>query len=173
MTFKRLLASFALLSFLVLAVPAAAQDSSGGAAAPALAPSAEPSVVPEAPAPSAEPSVVPEAPAPPAEATQAETPTTPEGEEQPPEEQPDGEQAPTEEDGERVGGGEGGGGEQATGSLPRTGFEVAALTSIGLGLLLAGAALRPTSSWPPPRDRPSRSTQRRRPATAPRPQARR
>jgi hypothetical protein len=160
MTFKRLLASFALLSFLVLAVPAAAQDSGGGAAAPALAPSAEPSVVPEAPAP-------------PAEATQAETPTTPEGEEQPPEEQPDGEQAPTEEDGERVGGGEGGGGEQATGSLPRTGFEVAALTSIGLGLLLAGAALRPTSSWPPPRGRPSRSTQRRRPAPAAGPRARR
>jgi ABC-type sugar transport system permease subunit len=32
--------------------------------------------------------------------------------------------------------------------------------TIGLGLLLAGAALRPTSSWPPPRDRLSRSTTR-------------
>jgi LPXTG-motif cell wall-anchored protein len=54
-------------------------------------------------------------------------------------------------------------GETAGGELPRTGsgIELAALTSIGLGLLLAGAALWPTSSWPPPRDRLSRSTTRR------------
>ena len=44
------------------------------------------------------------------------------------------------------------GGESA-GGLPRTGLEVAGLAMIGLGLLMAGLALRPTSSWPPPRDR--------------------
>jgi hypothetical protein len=148
MTSKRLLASSALFAFLVLAAPAAGQDSGGGVVAPATTPFAEPSAV------------APE-PAPPAEASQDETPTTPEGEEQPaPEEQPDGEQAPTGEE-ESVTGGEGvAGGGEAGGGLPQTGFEVAALTSIGLGLLLAGAALRPTSSWPPPRDRLSRSTRR-------------
>jgi len=97
-----------------------------------------------------------------AQAAQDDTPTTPEGEEQPPEEQPDGEQPPSEENGgtENAPSGETGGGESA-GGLPRTGFEVAALTSIGLGLFLAGAALWPTSSWPPSRDRLSRSTRRR------------
>ena len=93
---------------------------------------------------------------------QDETPTSPGGEEQPPEQQPDGEQTPTEEPtttpppegGEVAGGGTGG-------SLPRTGWQAFALASIGLGLLLARAALRPTSSWPPPRDRLSRSTARR------------
>jgi hypothetical protein len=44
----------------------------------------------------------------------------------------------------------------STGALPRTGWQAFALASIGLGLLLAGAALRPTSSWPPPRNRLSR-----------------
>ena len=104
---------------------------------------------------------------PPAEAAQEDQPTTPEGEEQPPEEQPDGEQTPTEENGEVTGpvaelpeDGAGGGG----GTLPETGLKLVALTSIGLGLLLAGAALWPTSSWPPPRDRLSRSTTRRQPA---------
>jgi hypothetical protein len=151
MTFRGLLTSCALFALLILAAPAAAEELGGGAAAPAAAPSATPSAA--------------VAPAPDAEAAQDETPTTPEGEEQPPEEQPDGEQPPTEEDGGPVspptgesGGGVGG---ESTGGLPRTGFEVAALTSIGLGLLLAGAALWPTSSWPPPRDRLSRSTQRR------------
>src|SRR4051794_30205922 len=93
----------------------------------------------------------------PAEATQDETPTTPGGEEQPPEQQPDGEQPPTIEPTPDlpeagVGGGTGG----STGGLPQTGWQAFALGSIGLGLLLAGAALRPTSSWPPPRDRLSR-----------------
>ena len=40
-------------------------------------------------------------------------------------------------------------------------WQAFALASIGLGLLLAGAALWPTSSWPPPRDRLSRSLTRR------------
>jgi hypothetical protein len=153
MTSKRLLATSALFAFLYIAAPAAGQDSGGGAAVPGTTVPAEPAAV--APA---EP--------PPAEATQDDQPTTPEGEEQPPEEQPDGEQPPTEENGgtENAPSGEAGGGlggETGGGGLPQTGFEVAALTSIGLGLLLAGAALRPTSSWPPPRDRPSRSTPRR------------
>jgi LPXTG-motif cell wall-anchored protein len=52
-------------------------------------------------------------------------------------------------------------GGQPPGGLPQTGFEVFALTSIGLGLLLAGAALWPTSSWPPPRVRLTRLTERR------------
>jgi hypothetical protein len=96
------------------------------------------------------------------------TPTTPEGEEQPPEEEPDGEQPPTEEPGPVEPPGEEPAPEAdvdtgAEGTLPRTGtgIELAALTSIGLGLLLAGGALWPTSSWPPPRDRLSRSSLRR------------
>jgi hypothetical protein len=147
MTFKRLVTSAAMLGFLIVAAPAIAQDDGGGAVAPAWSPTAVPAAT------------EPAQPAPPAEPAQDETPTTPGGEEQPPEEQPDGEQTPTAEPGPEnapsVGGGE------STGGLPRTGFEVFALTSIGLGLLLAGAALRPTSSWPPPRDRLSRSTSRR------------
>jgi hypothetical protein len=48
-----------------------------------------------------------------------------------------------------------------SGGLPRTGIEIAGLAMMGLGLLMAGLALRPTSSWPPPRDRLSRSIPRR------------
>jgi hypothetical protein len=93
----------------------------------------------------------------PAEATQ--TPTTPEGEEQPPAEQPDGEQPPTSEPNpEATPIPEDGVGGESGGALPQTGWQAFALASIGLGLLLAGAALRPTSSWPPPRDRLSRSS---------------
>ncbi|HKP20218.1 MAG TPA: hypothetical protein VJT68_01785 [Thermoleophilaceae bacterium] len=102
----------------------------------------------------------PQAVAPQADAAQ--TPTTPEGEEQPPAEEPDGEQPPTAEplpvDGNSPGAGVGG---ETAGGLPNTGWQAFALASIGLGLLLAGAALRPTSSWPPPRDRLSRSPMRR------------
>jgi hypothetical protein len=151
MTFKRLLASAGLFGFLLLASPAAGQSSGGGAVAPtASAPTAEPSVA----APAAET-------APAAEPAQDETPTTPEGEEQPPAEQPDGEQPPSEEGGPVAERPQGGVGAQTSGGLPQTGFEVFALTSIGLGLLLAGAALWPTSSWPPPRVRLTRLTERR------------
>ena len=132
MTFKRLAPCALALLSLTLVSTAFAQESSGGAVA-----------VPQA------------------GAAQDETPTTPGGEEQPPAEQPDGEQQPTGEptiapapQGETAGGGSGGG-------LPQTGWQAFALGSIGLGLLLAGAALRPTSSWPPPRDRLSRSPIRR------------
>ena len=145
MTLKRLLTVAAVLAFLVLAVPASATDGGGAVAAPEAAPSE---------------------PVPTVEAAQEETPTTPEGEEQPPEEQPDGEQPPGEEPApdeptEEFAAPEAD--EGTGGSLPRTGsgIELAALTAIGLGLLLAGAALWPTSSWPPPRDRLSRSTTRR------------
>jgi hypothetical protein len=130
MTFKRLLASAGLLAFLALAAPALAQDSGGGAVA-----------VPQA------------------GVSQDETPTTPGGEEQPPQEQPDGEQPPTIEptpDVPAPEAGVGGGSGGSAGGLPQTGWQAFALASIGLGLLLAGAALRPTSSWPPPRDRLSR-----------------
>jgi hypothetical protein len=97
----------------------------------------------------------------PAEATQDQTPTTPEGEEQPPEEQPDGEQPPSEEPTTAPPPEQGTAGGGSGGALPQTGWQAFALASIGLGLLLAGAALRPTSSWPPPRDRLSRSMTRR------------
>jgi hypothetical protein len=161
MTFTRLVASSVLLSTLVLVPAAFGQDLGGGAAAPT--PAAPTTAAPAASAP--------------AEAAQEDQPTTPEGEEQPPEQEPNGEQPPTEENGEEGGpvaelpeDGAGGAGEG--GSLPETGLQLIALTSIGLGLLLAGAALWPTSSWPPPRDRRSRSTTRR-PAPPPRrPQAR-
>ncbi len=152
MTFKRLLTAAAVLAFLILAAPVAADDLGGGTAAPATAPAADPASV--------EPPAVAPEPAPVAEPAQ--TPTTPEGEEQPPgeengEDQPPGEEngdeAPLPEDGV-------GTGDESTGALPRTGFELLALTMIGLGLLLAGGALWPTSSWPPPRDRLSRSTPR-------------
>jgi hypothetical protein len=89
------------------------------------------------------------------------TPTTPEGEEQPdgaPDESDEGIVGPIEElpeDGAGAAPGAEGGG------LPQSGLMLAALAAIGLGLLLAGAALWPTSSWPPPRDRLSRSTPRR------------
>jgi hypothetical protein len=157
MTFKRLVVSLALFASLILVPGASGQDVGGGAAAPA------PTVTTTTTAPA-----VPEAEA----AGQEDQPTTPEGEEQPPEEQPDGEQTPTEENGEETGpvaelpeDGAGGGG----GTLPETGLKLVALTSIGLGLLLAGAALWPTSSWPPPRDRRSRSTTRRSAVRPPRP----
>jgi hypothetical protein len=146
MTFKRLVVASALFSMLVLVPAAFGQDLGGGVAAPTTSPTAE--------------------------AAQEDQPTTPEGEEQPPAEQPDGEQTPSEENGEETGpvaelpeDGAGGGG----GTLPETGLKLVAMTSIGLGLLLAGAALWPTSSWPPPRDRRSRSTTRRSAVRPPRP----
>ncbi len=157
MTFKRVLTSAALFAFLIFAAPARADELGGGAVAQAEAPSADVAAVPDSvvPATDAGP-VTGAAPASDAVPAQDQTPTTPGGEEQPGAEQPDGEQAPTEQPGPvsppSAEGGVGGGG------LPRTGLELLALTSIGLGLLLAGAALWPTSSWPPPRDRLSRST---------------
>ena len=131
MIFKRLLMCVTSVAFLLIVCTAYAQDTGGGAAV-----------------------------APQAGAAQDETPTTPEGEEQPPAEEPDGEQSPTAEPlpetpSTQVGSGGG------SGALPNTGWQAFALASIGLGLLLAGAALRPTSSWPPPRDRLSRSPMRR------------
>jgi hypothetical protein len=145
MAFKRLLPCVVASAFLVAAVPALAQDGGGAA------------VTAEETAPAAVSQTVPDAmPA------QDQTPTTPGGEEQPPQEQPDGEQPPTSgpntEPSPTPEAGVGGG---STGGLPRTGWQAFALASIGLGLLLAGAALRPTSSWPPPRDRLSRSPMRR------------
>jgi hypothetical protein len=150
MTLKRPLTFSALLACLLLAAPAAATDS-GGVAVESyeevgggiLAPAPDPAAPTPAPA------------APVAQAAQdEETPTTPEGEEQPEGEQ-NGEQTPTDENGGTDGD------ETAGGFLPQTGFELAALSAIGLGLLLAGGALWPTSSWPQPRDRLSRSTPRR------------
>ena len=144
MTFKRLLPCAVALAFLAAAVPALAQEGGGAV------------VIAEEAAPSAVSQTVPDA-AP----AQDETPTTPGGEEQPPEEQPDGEQPPSQEPTIAPPPAEGGVGGESTGGLPQTGWQALALASIGLGLLLAGAALRPTSSWPPPRDRLSRSTMRR------------
>ena len=126
MTFKRLLMAATVAAFVLIVCTAYAQDTGGGAVA-----------VPQA------------------GAAQDETPTTPGGEEQPPEEQPDGEQPPSQEPTITPPPAEGVGGESA-GGQPRTGWQVFALASIGLGLLLAGAALRPTSSWPPPRNRLTR-----------------
>jgi hypothetical protein len=85
------------------------------------------------------------------------TPTTPEGEEQPgatpnPDEPVMGPIDELPEDGADTAPG------AESGSLPSTGLALAALSAVGLGLLLAGAALWPTSSWPPPRDRLRRST---------------
>lgn len=156
MTSKRLLVILpALLLPLMVALPAGADDS-GGVAAQPFAP--DPSGGVPAPAP-VEP-VVPEA-----RAAQETTPTTPGGEEQP----PDGETetSPGTTTGETGGGtlpgtgneGNAGAGESG-GGLPTTGLELAALAMIGLGLLMAGLALRPTRSWPPPRDRLSRSIPR-------------
>jgi hypothetical protein len=162
MTPKRLVTFSAMLACLLLAAPATATDSGGaavesyeGVGGGILAPAPEPAAPTPAPA------------APVAQAAQdEETPTTPEGEEQPEGEQ-NGEQTPTDENGgtdgeESAGGGGGGTGDETGGGfLPQTGFELAALSAIGLGLLLAGGALWPTSSWPQPRDRLSRSTPRR------------
>jgi hypothetical protein len=161
MTFQRLLTFASLAAWLILAAPAAATDWGGAAAEPLARDASGGGIV----APAGEP-VAPAVAAEAAEAVaaQEETPTTPEGEEQP-EQEENGEQPPSEENGgedeeapEEDGGA---GGETVAGSLPRTGFELAALTAIGLGLLLAGGALWPTSSWPPPRDRRSRSIPRR------------
>lgn len=126
MTFKRLLMAATVAAFVLIVCTAYAQDTGGGAVA-----------VPQA------------------GAAQDETPTTPGGEEQPPEEQPDGEQPPSQEPTIAPPPAEGVGGESA-GGLPQTGWQAFALASIGLGLLLAGAALRPTASWPPSRDRLTR-----------------
>ena len=150
----------ALLALLALALPAHA-DESGGVAVQSYAESGGGIVAPPLDASPGQP--------PAAEAAQEETPTTPEGEEQPPDEEnagdtPPDEETPDTDEGDAAppgGGGGGSGGESATGSLPQTGLELAALSAIGLGLLLAGGALWPTRSWPPPRDRLSRSTPRR------------
>jgi hypothetical protein len=164
MTFTRVLIPAALSACLFLAVPALASDH-GGAPADPLAQDASGGGI-LAPAEVEGEAVAEAAAAQAPEAAQDETPTTPGGEKQPPEQEPNGEQPPTEVPGEETpengetGGGEAGGG-TAGGALPRTGFELAALTAIGLGLLLAGGALWPTSSWPPPRDRLTRSTPRR------------
>lgn len=163
MSFPRLLPFSALLACLLLAAPAAATDS-GGVAVESYG-EAGGGILAPAPEPAA---VSGDAPAPVAQATQdEETPTTPEGEEQP-EGEENGVQPPTEENGgtgdeaPADGGGGDAAGETAGGSLPHTGLELAALTMIGLGLLLAGGALWPTSSWPPPpRDRLRRSVPRR------------
>jgi len=127
MTSKRLLPCATVVAFVLILCPAYAQDTGGGVVA-----------VPQA------------------GAAQDETPTTPGGEEQPPAEQPDGEQPPTAEPNPEAPAPEAGVGGGSGGGLPQTGWQAFALASIGLGLLLAGAALRPTSSWPPPRDRLSR-----------------
>jgi hypothetical protein len=149
MTFKRLLPCATALAFLIPAAPAFAQDGGGVAVtADEAAPAAVAQTVPDA-APDAVPA-------------QDQTPTTPGGEEQPPEQQPDGEQPPSSEPNpETTSSPQAGVGGETAGGLPRTGWQAFALGSIGLGLLLAGAALWPTSSWPPPRDRLSRSTMRR------------
>ena len=160
MTPQRLLPLSAVLACLSLAAPAAADDFGG--VSPGTYSEDGGGILAPTPEPSASAAAVEAEPV--AEPAQEETPTTPEGEEQP-EGEENGEQTPTEENGGEEGSeavdlpSDAGGGE--SGSLPRTGLELLALTSIGLGLLLAGGALWPTSSWPPPRDRLSRSTPRR------------
>ena len=162
MTLKRLPQLFPLLACLLLAAPAAADDSGGVAAESYDAVGG--GIL--APTPPAEPpaAVAAAQPAPLPENAQEETPTTPEGEEQP-EGEENGEQPSTEENGgtngETGSGGDGTGPGADDGSLPQTGLELLALTALGLGLLLAGGALWPTSSWPPPRDPLSRSLPRR------------
>jgi hypothetical protein len=145
MTFKRLLPCATALALLISAAPALAQDGGGVAVtAEQVAPAGVSQTLPDA------------APA------QDQTPTTPGGEEQPPQQQPDGEQPPSSQPNtETSPAPQAGVGGESTGGLPQTGWQAFALASIGLGLLLAGAALRPTSSWPPPRDRLSRSPIRR------------
>jgi hypothetical protein len=127
MTFRRLLPCATAVAFVLFACPSYAQDTGGGAVA-----------------------------LPQAGAAQDETPTTPGGEEQPPQEQPDGEQPPSSQPNAEPPTPEAGVGGGSTGGLPQTGWQAFALASIGLGLFLAGAALRPTRSWPPPRDRLTR-----------------
>ncbi len=155
MTSKRpLLILSALLSLLLVAAPAGADDF-GGVTAPTFIQEPGGGVV--APVAPAEPAV------PVAEAAQQETtPTTPGGEEQPPDGQTETETTPDDGAGGPVDEApQGGTGGETAGGLPTTGLELAALAMIGLGLLMAGLALRPTSSWPPPRDRLSRSMPRR------------
>ena len=85
-----------------------------------------------------------------AAASQATTPTTPEGQQQPndqpaPDQQqtvPDQQVVVPGEQGPASGQGSAGGG-SALGLLPSTGLEIAALAAVGLGLLTAGVALRP------------------------------
>ena len=73
---------------------------------------------------------------------QDQTPTTPGGEEQPPEQQPDGEQPPTSEPNpETSPTPETGVGGETAGGLPQTGWQAFALGVDRPGLLLAGAAL--------------------------------
>ena len=84
--------------------------------------------------------------APLAGSAQEDTPTTPEGEEQPGQDEPtgDGDEQSTGDDVVSPGEDVPSEGEESAspGSLPTTGLELAALASIGLGLLAAGAALR-------------------------------
>jgi hypothetical protein len=153
---RLLLILSALLSVLLVAGPARAGDS-GGVPAQSVTQDSGGGVV----APLPTDAVGAEAEA----AQQDTTPTTPGGEEQPPDGGTGTDETSTEEGGGTgpgtgPGGGTGAGAESA-GGLPRTGLELAALSMIGLGLLMAGLALRPTSSWPPPRDRLSRSMPRR------------
>lgn len=161
MTFKRLLTLASLFAFLVLAAPAAAEDFGGAPAEPlALEESGGGALAPEALAPDAATAEAASAETSGelvAEPAQEETPTTPEGEEQPPGKEDGGGDTPPGEDGAPPA--DTGGGDVSGGGLPRTGLELLALTMIGLGLLLAGGALWPTRSWPPPpRGRLSRST---------------
>ena len=158
MTSTRLLLILsALVSVLLVAGPAGATDS-GGVPAKSLPQDSGGGVV--APLPT-------DAVAPYAEAAQQDTtPTTPGGGEQPPDEGTGTDEGTTTDEGGGGSPGTGpeadtGTGDESAGGLPRTGLELAALAMIGLGLLMAGLALRPTSSWPPPRDRLSRSTPRR------------
>jgi hypothetical protein len=155
MTSKRLFLFLSALMALLLAVAPAGASDSGGVAAPILPQNTGGGAM--APVP-ADPAVTE------TEATAAQqetTPTTPGGEKQPPDGQttetvPDnGTTTPADEQPQ------GGAGGESAGGLPTTGLELAALSMIGLGLLMAGLALRPTSSWPPPRDRLSRSIPRR------------
>ena len=122
-----------------LAEPMVEQRGGGHVAPTRARADAEASAAAEAPAGGAA--------APPAEAAQEDQPTTPGGEEQPGEEQPPEEPTETAEEPGADDGGGGGGGEvpgQATGGLPSTGLELSAMAVIGLGLLLLGAALRPS-----------------------------
>jgi hypothetical protein len=152
-------------ALLVLASPATAEDFGGAPAQPlpqdavggGIVAPGTPGALDDAPD-----AVAAAAEAPDADAAQDDTPTTPGGEEQPPGGEDGGGQTPGEEGGDpTTSPGAGGVGGESTGGLPRTGLELLALTMIGLGLLLAGGALWPTSSWPPPRGRVSRSTQHR------------
>jgi len=156
MTSKRAFLLLAALLSLLLTVAPARGDDSGGVTVPTF--TQEPGggvVAPLAPVAPVEPVVAPVE----AGAAQETTPTTPGGEEQP----PDGEQTETETIPDDGTGGpvdeepQAGTGGESGGGLPTTGLELAALSMIGLGLLMAGLALRPTSSWPPSRDRLSRS----------------